>query len=182
MERKENQRVALTKRLLKEALLELLKEKSLQQINVSELCRAAGINRATFYKHYAIPQDVLREIEQNAVEDLRKMAPKVQTAESAKQYLENVCSQLYEHRAVLRILLECRTDEDLVEMFSESNRRYWGQYGERKEHGMDQDSAKLMVTFFSSGAYYLIRQWLLEDVQKTPKEVADLIFRFITRM
>jgi len=56
MEHRENQRVQLTKRLLKEALMKLLEEKPLEQINVSELCRVADINRATFYKHYAIPR------------------------------------------------------------------------------------------------------------------------------
>lgn len=182
MKRRENQRVLLTKRLLKEALLDLLEEKSLGQINVSELCRVADINRATFYKHYAVPQDVLREIEQDMVEDLRKMAPAVQTVDSARKYLADICEYLHDRREIMRILLRCKTDEELVVMFSEGNRRYWGQYGTQNDHGLDEDGVKLMVTFFSSGGYYLIRQWLLEDVQKTPQEVADLVFRFVTRM
>lgn len=182
MERKENQRVLLTKRLLKEALLDLLSRKGLDEINVSELCREAGINRATFYKHYGVPQDVLREIEQDAVSDIRKLAPAVQTAESAKKYMEDICVYLYERREVLVILLNCKTDEDLLAIFSENNRCFWGKFGDKKDHGLDEASAKLMVTFFSSGAYYLIRQWLLEDVQKTPREVAELVCRFVTRM
>lgn len=182
MERKENQRVLLTKRLLKEGLLRLLTEKSLAQINVSELCREAGINRATFYNHYSIPQDVLRELEQDMAQDLRNLAPKVQTVETARKYTEDICAYLYDRRELIRILLDCKTDEDLLEIISETNRRYWGQYGTHPEYGLDEASAKLMVTFFSSGAYYLIRQWLLDDVDKTPAEVAELIFRLVTRM
>lgn len=182
MERRENQRVLLTKRLLKEALLGLLAEKSLGQINVSALCREAGINRAAFYKHYSMPEDVLREIEQDMVGDLRSMAPGVRTVETGRAYLVDICTYLYERRKLMRVLLNCNTDEDLVVMFSELNRRYWGQYGTENELRLDEDGVKLMVTFFSSGGYYLIRQWLLEDVQKTPREVADLVFRFVTRM
>lgn len=182
MERRENQRVMLTKRLLKEGMLELLTDKELQQINVSELCRVAGINRATFYKHYAIPQDVLREIEQDVVMDLRNLAPKVQTVETAKEYLVDICTYLFDRRELLQILLKCKTDEDLLEMFNETNRHYWGQFGQRNEHSLDEDAATLMVTFFSSGAYYLIRRWLLEGVQKSPREVAEMVFRFVTRM
>lgn len=181
MEHRENQRVLLTKRLLKEGLLELLRRKELEKINVSELCREAGINRATFYKHYTMPQDVLRQIEQDLVEDLRELAPAVRTAENGRRYLEDICTYLYDRRELMQILLSCNTDEDLVSMFSEANRRYWGQYGSRNEHGLDEDGVKLMVTFFSSGGYYLIRQWLLDDVKKTPTEVADLVFRFVTR-
>ena len=182
MERKDNQRVLLTKRLLKEGLLRLLSEKDLAQINVSELCREAGINRATFYNHYAIPQDVLRELEQDMARDLRNLAPKIQTVETARKYTEDICVYLYDRRDLIRILLNCKTDEDLLEIISETNCRFWSQFGQRQEHGLDESGAKLMVTFFSSGAYYLIRQWLLEDVQKTPQEVAELVFRFVTRM
>ena len=180
MEHKENQRVLLTKRLLKEGLLRLLWEKNLEQINVSELCRVAGINRATFYKHYAIPQDVLRDIQQDVVKEIKAMAPGERTAETAKAYLSDICAYLYANRPLICILLKTNTDEELVAMFSEANRRYWGQY--QQHVSMDEDSVQLMVTFFSSGGYYLIRQWLLEDVRKTPDEVSDLVFRFVTRI
>ena len=61
MER-ENQRIMLTKRLLKESLLRLLERKELDKISITELCREAGINRATFYRHYEIPRDILNEL------------------------------------------------------------------------------------------------------------------------
>ena len=51
---KENQRMVVTKRMLKEWLL-----RPLDNIHVNELCRESGINRATFYRHYETPQDVL---------------------------------------------------------------------------------------------------------------------------
>ena len=182
MEHRENQRVQLTKRLLKEALLKILEEKPLGQINVSELCRVADINRATFYKHYAIPQDVLREIEMEIVADLRNLSPGAQTPEAAKDYMERICAYLYDHRERMRILLECKTDEDILEIVSETNRRYWSHFGGSREHGLDADGVKLMVTFFSAGVYYMIRRWLLEDVEKSPGEVAELIFHLVTRM
>lgn len=181
MERRENQRVLLTKRLLKEALLQLLEHKRLEEINISELCRAADINRATFYKHYAIPKDVLMEIERDIANALRKMAPKNQTEESARQFLEDICVYLHDRRGLLRVLLSSKTDEDLLEIISQSNRRFWSQFGETGVRDLDEGAVQLMVTFFSSGAYYLIRQWLLDGVDKTPQEVADLIFRFVRR-
>ena len=39
--KKEDQRIVLTKRLLADALTELLKHKDLDKINVTELCRKA---------------------------------------------------------------------------------------------------------------------------------------------
>ena len=53
MEKKENQRITLTKRLLQEALLLMLRDESINKISVRDLCEKAGINRTTFYNHYS---------------------------------------------------------------------------------------------------------------------------------
>ncbi|MCC8090140.1 MAG: TetR/AcrR family transcriptional regulator, partial [Oscillospiraceae bacterium] len=72
MNKKENQRVMLTKRLLKDALIRLLNGKSIDEISVTELCRESGINRSTFYHHYGSPYDVLAEREQTMLFHLCK--------------------------------------------------------------------------------------------------------------
>lgn len=48
----ENQRTRLTKRLLRENLLDLLREKPVEYITVKELCERAELNRSTFYAYY----------------------------------------------------------------------------------------------------------------------------------
>ena len=45
---KDDQRIALTKRLLREGLLCLLSKTDLNKISVTQLCIESGINRATF--------------------------------------------------------------------------------------------------------------------------------------
>ena len=50
--RKNDQRIRLTKMLIRRAFLDLLRTKPMQGISIKELCTAAGINRGTFYSHY----------------------------------------------------------------------------------------------------------------------------------
>ena len=45
----ENQRIRLSKTMLKNALIRLLANKSIDKITVYELCAEAQINRTTFY-------------------------------------------------------------------------------------------------------------------------------------
>lgn len=45
-------RFVKTKKALHQALLALLKTRTLESISVSTLCRAAGVNRGIFYLHY----------------------------------------------------------------------------------------------------------------------------------
>lgn len=54
----EDRRTRLTKRLIAKSLIELIKTKPVDQISVSELCRQADINRATFYRYYTMPKDI----------------------------------------------------------------------------------------------------------------------------
>ena len=55
----ENQRVYLSKKLLENALISLLKQKSLYKISIRELCEVASINRSTFYKYFSSQFDLL---------------------------------------------------------------------------------------------------------------------------
>ena len=42
-----------------ESLLELLKDKPLNDISISELCSHAQVGRATFYRNFEVKEDVL---------------------------------------------------------------------------------------------------------------------------
>ena len=59
----ENQRTRMTKRLFCEQMIQMMQEKPIDEISVSELCRRAGINRTTFYRYYTIPRDILSDIQ-----------------------------------------------------------------------------------------------------------------------
>ena len=63
MERKEDRRVAMTKKMLKDALTEMLSEKDVYHISIRELCQRADVNRTTFYKYYGSQFDLLADME-----------------------------------------------------------------------------------------------------------------------
>ena len=66
---KTDARVKYTKMVLKNALLELMKEKTVNRITVREVCDKAGLNRATFYTHYADCFALLESIENDLFRD-----------------------------------------------------------------------------------------------------------------
>ena len=59
MSGKEDLRVRRTKKALFTAFVGLVREKTIDEITVNELCESAGIRRATFYKHYTDKYDFL---------------------------------------------------------------------------------------------------------------------------
>ncbi|MGN0240405.1 MAG: TetR/AcrR family transcriptional regulator [Candidatus Weimeria sp.] len=69
--KRESRSARRTTRLLKECLIGLLSEKDITAITVRELSDLADINRGTFYLHYKDIYDLLDEIEDDAIEDLK---------------------------------------------------------------------------------------------------------------
>ena len=59
----EDLRVTKTRTAIRNALLELMSEKELTKITISEICARAQINRKTFYCHYRSPDTVIEELE-----------------------------------------------------------------------------------------------------------------------
>ena len=71
-EKKENRRVQYTKNALRTAFLDLITEKPLQSITVTDICARADINRSTFYLHYQDVHSLLEEIEDDILRNLHQ--------------------------------------------------------------------------------------------------------------
>lgn len=65
-----DRRTIKTKRAIRESFLELLKEKEVQQITVSELSRKADLGRGTFYLHYQDVFDLYEQLEKELFDQL----------------------------------------------------------------------------------------------------------------
>jgi AcrR family transcriptional regulator len=59
-EKKEDLRIRRTYKLLFEALIALLKERSYEKISVTDICERAMVHRTTFYKHFEDKYHLLR--------------------------------------------------------------------------------------------------------------------------
>ncbi|MFQ6723871.1 MAG: hypothetical protein ACLRFE_00870, partial [Clostridia bacterium] len=53
---------------IKLALLDLLNNKDLSRINITNLVKVAGVYRATFYLHYKSLNDVINDIEKDVID------------------------------------------------------------------------------------------------------------------
>ncbi len=174
-----NQRIALTKRLLHEGLLRIIERKPLDKINVSELCNEAGINRATFYRHYNVPRDVLVDMQSQFAESIQSSLDMTALINSPYQYVEQLCTYLYEHRELVKIFIRNNSEEDIICLFDEF---FFTLLGENKTLTkgvvLDNNEIKLVSSYMAGGGYFMLRRWLLEGIDKSPKEIAKLVLSF----
>ncbi len=66
----ESRRVKMTKRMLKDALMDMMEEKPLAAVRVTDLCKLADVNRSTFYSYYSDTIELLKEIENDVIEKI----------------------------------------------------------------------------------------------------------------
>ena len=179
---KENQRIIITKRMLKNGLLVLLKQKSLDKISVTELCRESGINRATFYRHYEIPKDVLIELEKDLFHELTDLHRNSPPKKGIRLSLEAVCDFLDRHADLLRIIIENNSDTDFILLLNDLYQESWAEIADRKLlQDVDPEDIKILTTYCAGGSYSILRQWLLGNIKKSPKEIATIAYEFLCK-
>lgn len=174
---KNDQRILLTKRLLHEGLLRLMKNKPISGITVTELCRESGINRATFYKHYDSPIMLLNSVIESYVEGVR--AAYYQNKEQSANYetaLENALMYVYSQKEELRILLSENGENYLTSFLQKRIKNNLMEASvSMKEMRAVRISEFLQAVTISSGVISLISVWLIGNIEQTPKEIMQVL-------
>lgn len=182
MEKKENQRVALTKRLIGEAFVTLLRKKSISQIAIRELCQTAGINRSTFYAHYGSQYDVLSELTDGYLAEIEKTIASADAADKADitRRVTIVLCYAEKNLELSRLLLNHNLDPAFAEKLVSlpkiqdmlSTALSW----------VEADELGCYIDFIVSGCYRLIRDWLNADERIPPAQQAGRILAMARRV
>lgn len=171
---KDSQRTIITKRMLKEGLLRLLKTKPLDKISIAELCRESGINRTTFYRHYEVPKDILKEMQTEFIKEMRESLVKPLTENNFKQILV----YLQQHSELVKLFIRYNSDTEWTEMF---RTLYQNICESKKIDQLDPESQRLFYTYLAGGTYFLLRQWLIDGICKTPEDVSTIVLNILNK-
>lgn len=177
-------RVKRTKKLIRKGLAELAKEKSINKITVKELTDLIEINRGTFYLHYKDIFDLVESIENSLYDEFNEIIKTVNPntiLETPIDILEKFCVFISENADAFVMLIGENGDANFVyrigtvmndavfELFSSI-------YPE-----MDSERYSFTYEYCKYGSVGLIRCWIIENHDWTPRQVAELWLRLIAR-
>ena len=176
MERKEDRRVAMTKKMLKDALTEMLSEKDVYHISIRELCQRADVNRTTFYKYYGSQFDLLADMENDLLAFLSNTIR--ENAANPRKMVETACEYLEGHLEFGRLIINNNVDPLFPQkLFSLAAIR---EVSLQKFGGLqDESSMEYLYNYVTYGAYRIICVWLNKEQREPPEKIADLLIRFI---
>lgn len=98
-----NRKIRKTKKAFHDALLDIMMEKSLENITVTELCARADTNRSTFYKYYDIPADCFHEIADQVINEIIDCT-KTKEVKTVREFFEIYFKSASENRTLFRAL------------------------------------------------------------------------------
>ncbi|MEW9031593.1 MAG: TetR/AcrR family transcriptional regulator C-terminal domain-containing protein [Planifilum fimeticola] len=105
----EDLRVRRTRRLLWEAFMAELSERSFEEITVKGICERAMVHRTTFYKHYQDKYDLLeqgiRQIFDTLVAEEEHMPPCAFSAEHPPPYFIRLFEHAAQHQQFYKLML-----------------------------------------------------------------------------
>ena len=183
-EKKEDRRVRRTKKLLTQALTQLLQEKQINEITVKELTDLADMNRGTFYLYYKDMFDMLEKIEDGMFEALDAIVSLHEhddMSQQTKPILLDLFRFIQDNQEMCRVLLSPHGDMNFLHRLNEVVRekclKAWPNI--RKEKGeADFDYHYSFVVFGCAG---IIRAWVNRNCSESAEKMAEMAYGMILR-
>ena len=157
-------RIIKTKQAIQSAIIDLMRNKPLSEITVSELCANAGVNRNTFYSHYNTPRSVVEEISKALLFELDKVAK--QNADGLEICL-SVCNFLFQNRDIFNAL-SSENVENAYEQIAIEQARNDAKLRAKNEQYLYNSE------FIIGGCVFVLKKWL-KAWKESPEKMGSFI-------
>jgi AcrR family transcriptional regulator len=178
-------RTRFTRKTLRESLISLMKEKSILNITIREICERSGLSRSTFYAYYNDQYDLLRQIEDDTLAeakkiiesrmDLTKKLDKVKPAAGFQSVLQYVA----DNSNSIQVLLSKNGDSAFQKRFFRN--------GIERVHELvesaglkweDKGILGYSSAFFIGGMAALVQEWLKNGMDTPVPDLAKMLAMF----
>ncbi len=169
----ESRRVKMTKTILRDSLIELMKDKSIHIITVKEICENADINRSTFYRHYDSQYELYRDIIDNITGDFNDIFENTKREGlEVAQLLTRLFEYIESNREVFLVVLSDKGNINVGEAYFKIIERFV----------KPENSSELgtyILQFISAGMTSFIWSWISQEERRKPAEMASIFIGII---
>lgn len=183
LQKKEDRRVRRTKKLLTQALTQLLQEKQINEITVKELTDLADMNRGTFYLYYKDVFDMLEKIEDGLFEALDEIVSLHEHDDVSHQttpILLDLFRFIEENQEMCRVLLSPHGDMNFLHRLNQIVREKCLQMWPNEEEKKDA-TFEYHYSFVVYGCVGVFRAWLNGNCQEPAEKMAEMADAMIRR-
>lgn len=174
-------RIRYSQKAIKTAFLELLKTTPLDKISVTDICRLADINRATFYKYYENPRDLLNKLED---ESINVLAEKIVNSNSVglDAIYSIILNDVKEHFPFYKLVFVDNTDDNFRKKLLaachdtelKEIRKFFPAISERQ--------CDWLYYFIAEGCIGIFKEWVNGEVESTIEDMIRFSVDFVGKI
>ena len=161
-----NKRRKESRRRMENVFVEMLQDRELDDIRVTDICREAEVNRTTFYANY---QDIY---------DLAEAVQKRLEADVMGLYQQEVQEQHGNHD-FLRLFYHIRENQLFYKTYFKLNHdgqfRFAGYSVEDALKRFENRHIEYHIAFFGNGLNAVLKMWLQNGCKESPEEIREIL-------
>lgn len=174
---KENRRIQMTKKLLKESVFELMEQKPLNKITIKEICENADVNRTTFYKYYGDQYMLVKDAENELLKKTSEFLKSLSSDEEKTKLLEEFLTYVRNNGDTFRILLDRNSDTDFrLRLMNVAMEKVMA---EKYEPRIRNEDKKYIYCMIIMGAINTIGLWIDSKFDMPEDEMSSLMYKFV---
>lgn len=162
-----NKRRKESKEKIKKAFIQLIQNKEIEQISVTDICQKCNLNRSTFYANYLDIYDLADKIKDKMVEDFFN----IYTDEREKRYHSYDFLKLFYH--IKENQLFYKTYFKLN--FDITNTMDYIDGNEVETFIGSPKHLEYHIEFFKAGLNAILKKWLNNGCKESPEEIEEIL-------
>lgn len=177
-EKKEYRSAIRSRRFIRQAFFELLREKTFEKITVTDIVNRADINRSTFYAHYADVRGLMEEIQNEFVERALSVVKEMDFLElirSPVPFLKKLIEIANENRELYTIVGKTMLTMSQLEKIKVILVEKALNLPEIPEEIRSQKNFRIRLHFFVGGIINVYQQYLIGNLDATSEEIVEEI-------
>lgn len=172
-----DRRTKYTKNTIRESLLEIMENKEISKITVTEVCELADINRATFYKYYLDIYDLLSQIENELFEEFKLSLGHNSDNNDVQKIMLDIINTIKRNKYLFKILLSPNGNKEfLLELMYYAREKLFNEW-EKKFADLSEDEFNYLFIYTANGMIALSQLWVKNDCVESSEEIAELIIK-----
>lgn len=172
-----------SKRMIRDAFIELIKEKDVSKITVTDIVNRADINRTTFYAHYPDVRGVMEEFENETVDRLMDVLSDIKDETFFQHPLPVLLKTnryLEEDLDFYRTLMLANGSDTFLEKFQNVFIHYMNNDTNISESIRNSAMFKMRVYFFAGGIINMYKKWFKGELTAPLNTLAVELGKIIT--
>lgn len=178
----ENQRIRLSKQMLRDSLTKLLSERSIHKISVREICNLAQINRTTFYKYYGSQYDLLKDMENEVLSQIdRYLSDNNVSVENSLQLIFEIVTFINSNYELCRILLNNNVDSEFpARLINLTRIRQLITTCLQTEYS--ENELEYVFNSIVNAGFSIIKSWINKEKREEPEVIAAILNNTILKL